>query len=38
MPEIRYSKDHEYIRVESGEGVVGISELRAAAVRRRCLC
>src|SRR6202451_2148868 len=25
MPEIRYSKDHEYIRVESGEGVVGIS-------------
>ncbi|MGB7973665.1 MAG: glycine cleavage system protein GcvH [Roseiarcus sp.] len=26
MPEIRYSKDHEYIRVEGGEGVVGISE------------
>ena len=26
MPEIRYSKDHEYIRVESGEGVVGISD------------
>ena len=26
MPEIRYSKDHEYIRVENGEGVVGISD------------
>ncbi len=26
MPEIRYSKDHEYIRVEGGEGVVGISD------------
>src|ERR1700693_5596573 len=26
MSEIRYSKDHEYIRVESGEGVVGISD------------
>jgi len=26
MPEIRYSKDHEYIRVEGEEGVVGISE------------
>jgi glycine cleavage system H protein len=26
MPEIRYSKDHEYIRVESDEGVVGISD------------
>jgi glycine cleavage system H protein len=25
MPEIRYTKDHEYIRVEGGEGVVGIS-------------
>jgi glycine cleavage system H protein len=26
MPEIRYSKDHEYICVENGEGVVGISD------------
>ena len=26
MSETRYSKDHEYIRVEGGEGVVGISE------------
>jgi glycine cleavage system H protein len=26
MPEIRYSKDHEYVRVEGGEGVVGISD------------
>ena len=26
MSEIRYSKDHEYIRIESGEGVVGISD------------
>ena len=26
MPEIRYSKDHEYVRVEGDEGVVGISE------------
>jgi glycine cleavage system H protein len=26
MPEIRYTKDHEYLRVEGGEGVVGISE------------
>ncbi len=26
MAEIRYTKDHEYIRVEGGEGVVGISE------------
>ena len=26
MPEIRYTKDHEYIRVEGGEGVVGISD------------
>jgi glycine cleavage system H protein len=26
MQETRYSKDHEYIRVESGEGVVGISD------------
>jgi glycine cleavage system H protein len=26
MPEIRYTKDHEYVRVEGGEGVVGISE------------
>jgi glycine cleavage system H protein len=26
MSEIRYSKDHEYVRIEGGEGVVGISE------------
>lgn len=26
MAQIRYSKDHEYIRVEGAEGVVGISE------------
>ena len=26
MPEIRYSKDHEYIRVEGSDGVVGISD------------
>ena len=26
MPEIHYTKDHEYVRVEGGEGVVGISE------------
>jgi glycine cleavage system H protein len=26
MPEIRYSKDHEYVRVEGAEAVVGISE------------
>src|ERR1700761_4550322 len=26
MPEIRFSKDHEYIRVEGGEGVVGIRD------------
>jgi glycine cleavage system H protein len=26
MFEIRYSKDHEYVRVEDGEGVVGISD------------
>ena len=26
MPEIRYTKDHEYVRVEDGEGVVGISD------------
>jgi glycine cleavage system H protein len=26
MPEIRYTKDHEYVRVEGGEGIVGISE------------
>ena len=26
MPEIHYSKDHEYIRVEGAEGVVGISD------------
>ena len=26
MSEIRYTKEHEYVRVEGGEGVVGISE------------
>jgi len=26
MAEIRYSKDHEYVRVEGDEGVVGISD------------
>jgi glycine cleavage system H protein len=26
MLEVRYTKDHEYVRVEGGEGVVGISE------------
>ena len=26
MPETRYSKDHEYVRVEGGEGIVGISD------------
>ena len=26
MPEIRYSKDHEYVRVEGSEAVVGISD------------
>src|SRR5271154_6605704 len=26
MSEIRYTKDHEYIRVEGGDGIVGISE------------
>ena len=26
MPEIRYTKDHEYIRVEGDHGVVGISD------------
>ena len=26
MSQIRYTKDHEYIRVEGDEGVVGISE------------
>jgi glycine cleavage system H protein len=26
MPEIRYSKDHEYVRVEGGEAIVGISD------------
>ncbi len=26
MSQIRYTNDHEYIRVEGGEGVVGISE------------
>ena len=26
MSQIRYTKDHEYIRVEGAEGVVGISE------------
>ena len=26
MAEIRYTKDHEYVRIEGGEGVVGISD------------
>ncbi len=26
MAEIRYTKDHEYLRIEGAEGVVGISE------------
>jgi glycine cleavage system H protein len=26
MSQIRYTKDHEYVRVDGGEGVVGISE------------
>lgn len=26
MEQIRYSKDHEYIRVEGAEGVVGVSD------------
>jgi len=26
MSQIRYTKDHEYVRVEDSEGVVGISE------------
>jgi glycine cleavage system H protein len=26
MAQIRYTKDHEYVRVEGGEGIVGISE------------
>jgi len=26
MAEIRYTKDHEYIRIEGAEGVVGISD------------
>ena len=26
MPQLRYTKDHEYIRLEGAEGVVGISE------------
>ena len=26
MSDFRYTKDHEYVRVEGGEGVVGISE------------
>jgi glycine cleavage system H protein len=26
MPQMRYTKDHEYVRVEGGEGAVGISE------------
>ncbi len=26
MAEIRYTKDHEYIRIEGDEGVVGISD------------
>ena len=38
MSETRYSKDHEYVRVEGGEGVVGISDYAQAAARRRRLC
>jgi glycine cleavage system H protein len=30
VPEIRYTKDHEYVRVEGGEGVVGISDYAQA--------
>jgi glycine cleavage system H protein len=30
MSETRYSKDHEYVRVEGGEGVVGISDYAQA--------
>ena len=26
MPQLRYTKDHEYIRVDGADGVVGISE------------
>ena len=26
MSEIRYTKDHEYLRIEGAEGVIGISE------------
>ena len=26
MPQVRYTKDHEYVRVEGADGVVGISE------------
>ena len=26
MAQIRYTKDHEYVRIEGAEGVVGISE------------
>ena len=26
MSQIRYTKDHEYVRVDGGEGVVGISD------------
>ena len=26
MSEIRYTKDHEYLRIEGAEGIVGISE------------
>jgi glycine cleavage system H protein len=26
MPQTLYTKDHEYVRIEGGEGVVGISE------------
>jgi glycine cleavage system H protein len=26
MPQFRYTKDHEYVRVEGADGVVGISE------------
>ena len=30
MPEIRYTKDHEYVRVEGAEAVVGISDYAQA--------
>ena len=30
MPEIRYTKDHEYVRLEGAEAVVGISDYAQA--------